>query len=49
MVKNKEVLRKIAVVLDDTSIFEGSEGEAGVFEFTVENQSEIAWPFKPYL
>ena len=43
-------LQKIAVVTsgDDTSK-QCTEGEITKFEFTVQNQSEITWPFKPFL
>ena len=43
-------LQKMAVVTsgDDTSK-QFTEGEITKFEFTVQNQSEIAWPFKPFL
>ena len=37
------------VTSGDEVMMEAVEGTEAKIEFTVENQSEIAWPFKPYL
>ena len=37
------------VTSGDEVMMEAVEGTEANIEFTVENQSEIAWPFKPYL
>lgn len=37
------------VTSGDEVMMEAVEGTEAKVEFTVENQSEIAWPFKPYL
>lgn len=43
-------LSKMAVVISgDEVVLEVIEGQEATLEFTVENQSQIEWPFKPYL
>lgn len=37
------------VTSSDSVVLEGFEGQEATLEFTVENQSDIVWPFKPYL
>ena len=43
-------LSKMAVVTSgDEVVLEVIEGQDATLEFTVENQSQIEWPFKPFL
>lgn len=37
------------VTSDDEVMLEVFEGQEATVEFTVENQSDIVWPFKPFL
>lgn len=50
MVAYRENLPKMAVLIssDDMSV-DVVEGKDVSLEFTVENQSSMAWPFKPFV
>ena len=37
------------LVSDDFMIIDAVEGQEVTLKFTVENQSAIAWPFKPFV
>ena len=40
----------MAIVTSSDEVYlEVVEGQEAKLEFTVENQSDIAWPFKPFL
>lgn len=48
MEKFTKNIDKIAVLISDDFIeISADEGQTITLEFTVENQSEMAWPFKP--